>query len=293
MNYQPGIIAPITDHAIFLEYGITNINISSIGKSLEALSEELKDTGHVTGIGSPLAEALNVKIPGLNKFPDYSDAYYDIPVTQNALFVILRGDEPNQLGELANMVSEKVSEAFQIADKTKGFKYQGGRDLTGYEDGTENPEGKDALEAAFFNEESNPLHGSSYVAIQRWKHDFNRFDAMHRDEQDKRIGRYRSTNEEFDSPRYAHVKKTAQESFDPEAFVLRRSMPWSDERGRGLFFIAFGNSLRAFDVQMKSMMGVSDGIHDGLFDFTIPTTGGNYWCPPVQSGKLDLSLVLN
>ncbi|MCY4276003.1 MAG: Dyp-type peroxidase, partial [Gammaproteobacteria bacterium] len=95
-----------------------------------------------------------------------------------------------------------------------------------------------------------------------------------------------------DAPRYAHVNNTAQENFDPQAFRLRRSMPWSDNRGRGLVFIAFGNTLRAFDVQMKNMIGLEDNISDGVFDFSMPATGAHYWCPPIEDGKLDLSLVL-
>jgi putative iron-dependent peroxidase len=46
-------------------------------------------------------------------------------------------------------------------------------------------------------------------------------------EQDHAVGRRRSDNEELDdAPESAHVKRTAQESFEPEAFVVRRSMPW-------------------------------------------------------------------
>jgi putative iron-dependent peroxidase len=41
-----------------------------------------------------------------------------------------------------------------------------------------------------------------------------------------------------DAPPSAHVKRTAQESFDPEAFVLRRSMPWTDGMRSGLNFVA-------------------------------------------------------
>jgi len=55
------------------------------------------------------------------------------------------------------------------------------------------------------------------------------------------MGRRLEDNEELgDAPPYAHVKRTAQESFDPEAFVLRRSMPRADAEREGLVFVAFG-----------------------------------------------------
>ena len=109
-------------------------------------------------------------------------------------------------------------------------------------------------------------------------------------EQDNTFGRRRSDNKELeDAPESAHVKRTAQESFDPEAFVVRRSMPWADETRCGLVFTAFGTSFDAFEAQFRRMLGVEDGIADALFKFTRPLTGAYFWCPPVKGKKLDLS----
>ena len=60
-------------------------------------------------------------------------------------------------------------------------------------------------------------------------------------------------------------KRTVQESFEPEAFVVRRSVPWADKGGEGLMFVAFGQSLDAFEAQLRRMAGQEDGILDGLF----------------------------
>ena len=93
------------------------------------------------------------------------------------------------------------------------------------------------------------------------------------------------------APESAHVKRTAQESFDPEAFVVRRSMPWAEGRDCGLLFTAFGCSFDAFEAQFRRMLGVEDGTMDALFTFTRPLTGAYFWCPPVKGKKLDLSLL--
>jgi len=109
-------------------------------------------------------------------------------------------------------------------------------------------------------------------------------------ERDNTIGRRISDNEEIDeAPESAHVKRTAQESFEPEAFVLRRSMPWADEKQAGLVFVAFGHAFDAFEAQMRRMIGDDDGIVDALFNFTHPVSGSYFWCPPVSGGGLDLS----
>ncbi|MEG0142415.1 MAG: Dyp-type peroxidase, partial [Comamonas sp.] len=170
-----------------------------------------------------------------------------------------------------------------------------GRDLTGYEDGTENPEDDDAVVAAIAAGQGTGLDGGSFWALQQWQHDYAVFDRMPAHEQDHAVGRRRSDNEELDdAPESAHVKRTAQESFEPEAFLLRRSMPWWSVSPRGadhsgLMFSAFGCSFDAFEAQIRSMLGMDDGISDALFRFSRPLTGCYFWCPPVAQGKLDLS----
>ena len=88
-----------------------------------------------------------------------------------------------------------------------------------------------------------------------------------------------------------HVKRTAQESFDPEAFMLRRSMPWMMSMQAGLMFVAFGKSLYAFEAQMRRMAGLDDNILDGVFRLSKPVTGAYFWCPPMRGGQLDLRRV--
>jgi len=127
------------------------------------------------------------------------------------------------------------------------------------------------------------------VAVQLWRHDLTHFETLSEGQRDHIIGRRRTDNEELDdAPASAHVKRTAQESFAPEAFVLRRSMPWSEGLNEGLVFVAFGRSFDAFEAQLRRMVGLDDGITDALFRFTRPLTS-YFWCPPMRDGKLDLS----
>ena len=109
-------------------------------------------------------------------------------------------------------------------------------------------------------------------------------------QRDDAIGRRRSTNEEIaEAPLSAHVKRTAQENFEPAAFVVRRSMPWANAMRAGLMFVAFGASLDAFEAQLRRMVGLDDGVTDALFKFTRPVTGAYYWCPGMRRGRLDLA----
>ena len=168
-----------------------------------------------------------------------------------------------------------------------GFQFDNGRDLTGYVDGTENPKGKKASAAAIVRGAGAGLDGSSFVAVQQWIHDFQRFEAMSAKDQDNAVGRRRSDNKELTgAPRSAHVKRTAQESFSPEAFILRRSMPWTDGAAGGLNFVAFGKSFDAFEAQLKRMVGAEDGITDALFKFTRPVDRQLFLVPAHGQGTI-------
>jgi putative iron-dependent peroxidase len=182
--------------------------------------------------------------------------------------------------------------AFRLDRLVDGFKYDRGLDLTGYEDGTENPQGDAAVDAAIVKGAGRGLGGASFVATQQWVHDLDYFASLTQNERDNTIGRRLSDNVELaDAPKLAHVKRTAQESFDPEAFVVRRSMPWASAEGEGLMFVAFGKSLDAFEAQLRRMTGHEDGIIDGLFRFTRPISGSYFWCSPISNGCLDLSAI--
>ena len=143
------------------------------------------------------------------------------------------------------------------------FRYRTGLDLTGYEDGTENPKGDDAAEAAVVSGHGPGLDGSSFVAVQQWVHDLDRFESFSSQTQDHIIGRRKSDNVELkDGPDAAHVKRTEQEAPEQEApdrpaFLLRRSMPWADAQRAGLVFVAFGSTLDAFEYHLARMVGAS------------------------------------
>ena len=144
------------------------------------------------------------------------------------------------------------------------------------------------MAAAIVQGQGQAMDGSSFVAVQLWLHDFGRFEALTPQQQDASVGRRQSDNEEMaDAPPSAHVKRTAQESFKPEAFVLRRSMPWADGARGGPNFVAFGKSFDAFEAQLKRMAGAEDGITDALFQYTRPIKGSYFWCPALSTGRLD------
>lgn len=282
---QLGILEPIPPLASYLFFSLKSD--ASPSEALEALREFADGDRIVVGIGSSLAQKLGAKIDGLRIFTPRVGPGLEVPSTPAALWIWLRGDDRGDLLHAARKVEKAVAPGFRAVHRIEAFRYGRGLDLTGYEDGTENPKGDEAIAAAVVS--GGPLEGSSFVAVQQWVHDLDYFESLKEPERDHVFGRRFRDNEEIDdAPESAHVKRAAQESYKPEAFILRRSMPWSDPDREGLVFVAFGRSFDAFEAILKRMTGAEDGISDGLFQFTCPVTGAYFWCPPVSNSRLDL-----
>ncbi|MGE0386066.1 MAG: Dyp-type peroxidase [Gammaproteobacteria bacterium] len=289
-RHQKGILAALPKAAQFLTF-----TLKSGARPRRALAELVARADGdqcVLGVGVPLVHALGAEIPGLRSFPSGFGTGLALPSTQAALWCWLRGTDRGTLLHQGRHLREALAGAFEIDSVVDGFQHDGGRDLSGYVDGTENPKGAKAAAAAIARDAGTGLDGSSYVAVQLWVHDFARLEAMSPKAQDNAIGRRKVDDVELEkAPRSAHVKRTAQESFDPEAFVLRRSMPWSDGNRAGLNFIAFGRTLDAYEALLRRMVGAEDGITDALFKFTRPISGSYFWCPPMRGTKLDLRAI--
>ena len=286
-SVQPCILAPVPRVARYLTFALKPD--SQPREALQALARLFDQKSTVVGLGAALVTTLGSGIKGLGTFPHYTGAGFTVPSTPAALWVWLRGEDRGELVHRARRLTKAVSVAFYLDHVIDAFQYGPGLDLSGYEDGTENPRGEKVQEVAVVTGQGEGLDGASFVAVQQWVHDLDHFDTMREEEQDQIIGRRKRDNKEMEeAPLSAHVKRTAQESFDPQAFVLRRSMPWADGSRAGLIFVAFGKSFDAFDALLRRMVGAEDGIADALFRFTRPITGSYFWCPPVKDGSLDL-----
>ncbi len=286
---QPNILAPIPPLARALAFVLRpEMNPR---EALKRLQSGLDPKDVIVGVGEPLARAIGRTVDGLRTFPALSGVGVVVPSTQHALWVQLHGNDRGALFDRETAITATLADAFILDDAIDLFRYRTGHDLTGYEDGTENPK-EDAAVGAAISTGGEGRAGSSFVAVQRWVHDLARFRRLAPLERDHMMGRDLDSNEELeDAPESAHVKRAAQESFDPEAFMLRRSMPWAKAHAQGLEFVAFGESLDRYERVLHRMLGLDDGLVDGLFTFSRPITGSYYWCPPLAGGRLDLRLI--
>ena len=284
MPCQPAILAPVPATARFVTFALQPDGDPRA--AMKRLGDHPHDPHTVVGVGTPLLAALGAQVEGMRPFPS---GMAQFPSTQAALWLASLHPDRSAGFDAGRTFAASLGDAFTVIEEIDAFVYRGGRDLSGFEDGTENPKGDAAVAAAIVADRGDGLDGGSFVAVQRWVHDLRAAEAMPLPAREHAVGRRRDSNEEIaDAPASAHVKRTAQESFDPPAFVLRRSMPYGGIAEHGLYFIAYGESLDRFERQLRRMSGHDDGVVDGLMAFTRAVTGGYYFCPPLAADKLDL-----
>jgi porphyrinogen peroxidase len=295
LRSQPAILESVPAVARYIVYQMAEgANRAVLADVLRRLAEVANGQDVVVGIGPSLVNSLGTSVPGLREFQELSGHRVQVPSTPAALWCWVRGDDRGDLLHATRRLDKTLAPVLRLHDVVDAFRHRlgdsgHGRDLTGYEDGTENPSGDAAVQAALVQGQGESMDGSSFLSVQQWVHDFDAFEALANDDRDHHFGRRLSDNEELeDSPTWAHVKRTAQESFDPPAFMLRRSMPWMTGTQAGLMFVAFGRSHDAFEVQMRRMAGYEDEVTDAMFRISQPVTGSNFWCPPMRGGGLDL-----
>jgi putative iron-dependent peroxidase len=288
MHCQQAILAGVPSVGRYVFFSLTSGAADEVRQSLRRLSERVDGAQVLVGLGLEVVRKLGAQVHGLHDFVALSGPGVTVPATPVALCCWLRGEDRGDLLQLTRQLQKTLQPVFHLDKVVDAFRHGSGRDLTGYEDGTENPQDDAAVATALVQGAGAGRDGSSFMVVQQWLHDLDAFDAMSQQAQDHMVGRRRTDNEELDdAPESAHVKRTAQESFEPEAFVLRRSMPWNLGMQSGLMFVAFGHSLDAFEVQMRRMAGLEDGVVDALFGMSRPLTGANFWCPPMIEGRLD------
>jgi putative iron-dependent peroxidase len=80
--------------------------------------------------------------------------------------------------KLARLIVDRLATKVRIADEVHGFKSFDERDLLGFVDGTENPEGRAAGAAVLIGDEDPGFAGGSYLIVQKYLHDLPGWNAL-------------------------------------------------------------------------------------------------------------------
>ena len=187
---------------------------------------------------------------------------------------------------LSQSFFEGIQDQVEVLDERVCFRYLDGRDLTGFIDGTENPQFPDDRdEVALLGEEAGIFADGSFVFAQRYVHNLENWKKLKVDAQEHVIGRTKLDSIELEDdvkPDNAHIARAVIEDDEGEELeILRHSLPYGDGQGeQGLFFIAYTKDLTRIDKMLVRMFGTSgDGIHDRLLHFVTAVDGAYFFAP--------------
>jgi porphyrinogen peroxidase len=204
------------------------------------------------------------------------------PSAQHDAWLWLSGAEPDVTWHSARAAVLAVRDAAEVAAEQPGFTYQGGRDITGFIDGTANPPIRRAADVALVP----PGHageGGSHVLTMRWVHDLETFNQLSVDEQQEVFGRTKADSIELsdsEKPSTAHIARVEVTVGGEELELFRRSVPYGTAAECGLNFVAFSAARERYDLLLERMFGkTDDGVRDRLTDFSRPVSGAFYFAP--------------
>ena len=187
--------------------------------------------------------------------------------------------------EVATQIMARIGEAVSQVDEVQGFRYFDDRDLLGFVDGTENPRGEAAIDSVLVGEEDAAFAGGSYVIVQKYLHDLDRWNALSTEAQERIIGRTKLSDIELDDsvkPTSAHNALTTIVEDGQEIKILRDNMPFG-RAGHGEFgtyFIGYSRSPRTIEQMLENMfIGRPPGNYDRLLDFSRAVTGSLFFVP--------------
>jgi putative iron-dependent peroxidase len=166
----------------------------------------------------------------------------------------------------------------------RGWVYHHNRDLTGFQDGTENPPLDEAPDVALIAD-GNPGAGGSVVLFQVWKHTKTAFHDLPIATQEAVIGRTKADSIEFEAaqmPANSHVSRTTLDVEGEELEIFRRNVPYGIVSDNGTLFIGFSAEQLRLELMLKQMAGI-DGPRDASTLYTQPLTGAYYFVPSIQA----------
>ncbi|MFI5531938.1 Dyp-type peroxidase [Kitasatospora sp. NPDC051853] len=242
----------------------------------------------VAGIGSQAWDRLfdGPRPAGLHPFVPLRGARHTAPSTPGDLVFHVRAQQADLCFELGTLITRRMAGAVRVVDEVQGFTYFDQRDLLGFVDGTENPEGNPAVEAVYVGEEDPAFAGGSYLIVQKYLHDLDGWDRIGSDEQERVIGRTKLSDVELPDgvqapDSHVAVNQVLDEDGE-ERQIHRANMPFgSPGRGEyGTYFAGYCRTPEVTEQMLRNMfLGTDEASHDRILDFSTAVTGSLFHVP--------------
>jgi len=296
---QP-VLAPLTPAAIFLVVTINEGGEATVHDALPDLSGLVRAIGFrdpakrlsaIASIGSDAWDRLfgGPRPAELHPFIELNGPRYTAPATPGDLLFHIRAETLDVCFELAGRILKSMAGAVTVVDEVHGFRFFDNRDLLGFVDGTENPDGALAVSATAIGEEDPEFEGSCYVHVQKYVHDMPSWESLSVNEQERVIGRTKLDDielEDDEKPADAHIALNVITDDDgTELKIVRHNMPFGEvgKAEYGTYFIGYSRAPRVTERLLENMfLGDPPGNTDRILDFSTAETGGLFFSPTVD-----------
>jgi putative iron-dependent peroxidase len=296
---QP-VLGPLTPAAIFMVATIDDGGEQAVHDALPDISGLVRAVGFrdpakrlsvVTSVGSDAWDRLFTgrRPAQLHPFIELEGPRHRAPSTPGDLLFHIRAETMDVCFELAGRILKAMAGAVTVVDEVHGFRFFENRDLLGFVDGTENPDGPLARSATAIGDEDPDFEGSCYVHVQKYVHDMSAWESLSVTEQERVIGRTKLEDIELDDdekPANSHLALNVITDDDGnELKIVRHNMPFG-EVGRGEFgtyFVGYSRSAAVTERMLRNMfLGDPPGNTDRILDFSTAVTGGLFFSPTID-----------
>ena len=304
---QP-VLNPLTRAAIFLVVAVNAGGEPAARDLLGDLAALQRSVGFrapddtlacVAGVGSRAWDRLfaGPRPAELHPFRELAGSRHRAVATAGDLVFHIRAEQMGLCFEFATHVMERLAGAVTVCDEVHGFRYFDDRDLLGFVDGTENPEGQLAFDSVIIGDEDPAFTGGSYVLVQKYLHHMDAWNALTTEQQENVIGRTKLADIELDDielpddvkPSNSHVAvNTITEPDGTERQIVRANMPFGSVGAGefGTYYAAYCATPSVTERMLERMfIGDPPGNYDRILDFSTAVTGNLFFVPP--AGFLD------
>jgi putative iron-dependent peroxidase len=299
--FEPqAILTPLTEAAIFLVATVDSGGEDQARELLADLAGLRRSVGFripesaltaVAGIGSAAWDRLfGAPRPAeLHPFTPFVGARHVAIATPGDLLFHIRARRMDLCFELAQRLGTRLAGCARVVDEVHGFRSFDERDLLGFVDGTENPEGGAADAAVLVGDEDARFAGGSYVIVQRYVHNLDAWDALRVEQQELAVGRTKLSDIELPDevkPSNSHVVlNTIVDEDGTERQIVRFNMPFGRVGSAefGTYFIGYARTPDVTERMLARMfIGEPPGNHDRLLDFSTALTGNLFFAPTID-----------
>jgi putative iron-dependent peroxidase len=292
---QP-ILTPMTPAALFLVLTVEQGQEAAARDALSDVSGLVRAVGIrsldgnltcVTGLGSDFWDRAftGAKPAGLHPFTALDGGTHQAPSTPGDVLFHIRAGRMDLCFELAHRLAFRFRGIATTEDEVHGFRYWDARNMLGFVDGTENPQGIVAEDFALTGpDDEHP--GSSYVIVQRYTHDLDGWHGLNVEAQEDAFGRTKLSDMEIpdeDKAANSHLALNVIEDEDGnERKILRDNMPFGSvgDGTYGTYFIGYSADVTTTETMLRNMfIGDPPGTYDRILDFSTARTGSLFFVP--------------